>query len=459
MITVEKTSKNEIYSLMEEFPFLSFFDIKTIALSLEIQGIYNEENILTEENYNLLRDKLLERAENNMQDYSEYEEYEENNLSIDTNSFKFDTSINSVSSTIDQVENIPEDTQKTKVQDYISIREIQLKHKLKEAFIFQSINALNIKDIHGNVIEANIDPNYIYVYIDDSEKIVKKTNKLNAANANQHKPFSTNTKTPANAMTMSELAEKYDISLSVLINIAKDLGFTYIYNGNSYTHINNCMKIVEEAKNKLNAAHNQLRSLKIVKKASAPVKESNLFEEIIKKDTLVFIDTSSLMNDDMPKIVSKNIIPVLQKYNKTVFITDSVINEIAIKINQSNNAENQRKAISAKNILSKLVEHDLYQVPETYSVNKNFADAELISIFSDLRLKYNLCLITNDNSTKKGGGLSNCIMNLQTSTCMDEGSIKKITVFYVGKEKLIEYSNNRDVKFKLHEKSPIRVIL
>lgn len=375
--------KNEVFNLMEEFPLVTFKEIKSLAKLLEIQGIQNEENILTEKDYSLLRNKLLIEFQKNSDNYLDCINIEE--------VYSVGEEIKEFSSTV---------SKKEKLTVKISLRQLQIKFSLKELFIFQAIKILGIKDVNGGEIDYGMNTSRIYINNDDGKKVVKKVNELNTNNANKNNP-----------LLNSKKAEQV----------------------------------------------NKMKSLTIVKKVSE-TKPVDVFEELIKKDTLVFIDTSSLMNDSMPDIINNNIIPILKKYSKTVFILDSVIHEISQKI-QHENVTNQRRALSAKSILSKLIQSDLYQIPENYSVNKFFADAELITIFSDLRLKYNLCLITNDNSKCKGGGLSSCIMDLQTSTCIDNKNIKDITVLYIKNNQLIKYKKDRDIKFDLHKKAPKRVVL
>ncbi len=456
MFNFEKYSEQGIYRLIDEFPLVSFSDIQTIALSLKIQGIHNENSHLSENNYILLRDKLLLENEDYLLNYNEY--IEENEIKIEENKEEevvAEVETENKEEEDDDEEEVEveveteeiEELEIIEVENPISIRKIQLEYKLKEAFIFQSIQELNIKDIKGTTISNDIDTKYIFVNETDCEKIVKKTNELNAFNSMKNNPAIKNMNIHINMMTLDALAKKYSTDVSILVQTANELNIPSIINGKSQASLHNCTKIIANLKRKVESL--------IV---PSPREELNIFEEIIQKNTLVFIDTSSLMNDSMPEVINKEIIPILEKYNKVVFITDSVINEITIKISQLN-SDNQQKGLSAKNILSKLVENDLYQIPETHSINKSFADAELITIFTDLRLKYNLCLITNDNSISNGGGLSNSIMELQTSTSIDEKSIKKITVLYVGDNKLMKYSDNRNVNFKLHEKSPIRVVL
>lgn len=418
--------RNEIYALMEEFPSLCFEEIQSLALSLKIHGVRNEESVLSDKDYALLRNKIIMQVKSHTFNCGD-EAYMK-----PKNTFDFDKELKS--------------------QDRLSIKELQREYSLKEAFIFEAINILGIKDIDGKAIETDMDSKLVYIYKSHSEQIVKKTHEINTIHANKKNLLLNGKITPVRKISMNELSIISGIDLAVLIQKARALKIKFIYNGDSYVNINSCMQIIRSFQKKYN-------SFTIVKKASSTVAETSIFEKLIIQGTLFFIDTSSLMNDDMPDVMNNIIIPVLKKHKKRVTVTDSVIYEIEEQMENVTNVESQRKAFLAQSILDTLAQDDLYQTPENYSVNKDFADPEIITMVTDLRLKYNICVITNDNSKKNGGGLSNSIMELQTSTCIRANSIKDISVLYVKNKKLVQYESNRDVSFTLHDKAPIRVLL
>ena len=99
------------------------------------------------------------------------------------------------------------------------------------------------------------------------------------------------------------------------------------------------------------------------------------------------------------------------------------------------------------------------------SLMKKFADNALTSQFHSLRLKYNLCLITNDNSYKKDGNLSQDILDLKKSRSSEY--IKDIRVFYIKNKGITEYKDkntkhqttnkqqNKEFKKSTHNTKPL----
>jgi len=317
----------------------------------------------------------------------------------------------------------------------ITIKEMKTKHPLNLDLVIESAKNLNIE----GVIDENS-----FIEISDVQKIVLECNKINAKKANANNPMlNSHIKKPTlpPRKTMGELMTEYDVSLSELRQIANTLGIPNILNKNSYASEYNIERIVTVLNKK-------------------DTKNSD-FEALIEQDYKVFIDSCSLMNDNMPEILDHTIIPFLEKHNRVVYITDSVIHEINMKLKSHSDMEAYNKAKSARNILERLNEKGLYQVPETGSVNKYFADAELISLFTDLRLKYKMCLITNDNKHSNKGGLAGSIMKLNEDPNIH--SINDIKVFSVNSKKgtseLIEFDSKRDSNFTLHDNAPIRVKL
>jgi len=164
----------------------------------------------------------------------------------------------------------------------------------------------------------------------------------------------------------------------------------------------------------------------------------NSFEELIKKDYKVFVDTSSLMQKDSKIVFFQTIAPLLHKYKKQLIIPKSVLNEIS-----KHNYNNHKDIEKANHILDELSKFQLWGTNSKF--DEQFADNAITAQFLSLRLKYNLCLITNDNSSKKDGNLSQDILDLKKSRATE--NIKDIKVFYVKGEKLIEYKSfgNRKV--------------
>jgi len=160
------------------------------------------------------------------------------------------------------------------------------------------------------------------------------------------------------------------------------------------------------------------------------------FEKVISNDYKVFVDTSSLLQDNSEFVFFNIIAPLLCMYGKKMFIPKSVYNEI-YKHSRLNKVKNINSGIR---ILNSFAEQNLYVIEG--SIDESFADNAIMSLFMRLRLKYNLCLITNDNSYKKEGNLSQDILDLKNARSVDR--IKDIVVFYINRKgkNIVQFKNN-----------------
>lgn len=161
------------------------------------------------------------------------------------------------------------------------------------------------------------------------------------------------------------------------------------------------------------------------------------FEDLLQKDYKVFVDTSSLMQEDSEYIFFRIIAPLLIQYNQKLIVPKSVYNEILNHI-----ANNNKDVIRAKKILDSYAEYELYVIEKKF--DENYADNAILSLFSSLRLKYDLCLITNDNSYKKGGNLSQDVLDLRKSRSTN--GIKDIRVFFIKKKLLVEFEDRKEYR-------------
>ena len=203
-------------------------------------------------------------------------------------------------------------------------------------------------------------------------------------------------------------------------------------------------------------------------------KENNIYKEtdnmsigtLIEKGYLVFIDTSSLMLYNALNTLNKEVIPFLKKFKKQIYVVDSVLHEVDTIFKKPTNNEYEKlkthkQAESAKYILNILAKDNLCVTPETNSYNKKFADEELISCFTNYRTKYNLCLITNDNSQKKDGNLAGSIISLKNERTIN--GIKDIKVFSISRAyndfKLIEFKQKCNSEISTKGSSLKRVVL
>ena len=160
------------------------------------------------------------------------------------------------------------------------------------------------------------------------------------------------------------------------------------------------------------------------------------FKKVISNGYKVFVDISSLLQDNSEYVFFKIIAPLLCLNCKKIIVPKSVYNEI-YKHSRSKKIRNINSGIK---ILNAFAEKQLYVVERKF--DKPFADNAIISLFSSLRIKYNLCLITNDNSYRKSGNLSQDILDLKYARSVD--GIKDIVVFYVSsKDKdIVQYKKS-----------------
>lgn len=328
-------------------------------------------------------------------------------------------------------------------QEKISLKEIKLKHALNWGFMQTSAKVvLKVEDIDENIM----------VSINEAEKIIAQCNLLNRQKANANNPNHFEDRTSQSIrgkVTMADLMAKYDVNIHTIKEIAYMLNIPEIGNEKSYTSDVNIKRIVVELLKKKKDIKSDINSCE------------SYFERLCMDDFKIFIDTSFLMNVNILDLLEITVVPYLEKYQGVVYITDSVLYEISNKLKYPEDKDTYEKALLAQEALKRLSEKEFYQIPESGSVNKTFADAELISIFSDLRLKYNLCLLSNDYKRQKRGGLCGSIMRLSEDPNID--GIKEIEVYTLSQTKnhpeLIKFHLNRDVNFNLHGKSPLRIKL
>ena len=154
------------------------------------------------------------------------------------------------------------------------------------------------------------------------------------------------------------------------------------------------------------------------------------FEKIVKNDYKIFVDTSSLMQEESVDVFLTKIIPLLIKYKRHIIIPRSVHNEI------NRHIKTHHKDIHiAQKILDKLRSSGYSGTNARFDYE--FADNAILAQFEELRLKYNLCLITNDNSYRKDGNLAQDILDKKQSRSIEK--IKDIRVFYVNNKGLCEF--------------------
>ena len=184
----------------------------------------------------------------------------------------------------------------------------------------------------------------------------------------------------------------------------------------------------------------------------------DIFKTLVEKDYKIFVDTSSLMQKDSEIVFFQVIAPLLHQYKRQLIIPKSVLNEIS-----KHNYNKHKNILKANHILDELSKFKLWGTNSKF--DEQFADNALTSQFHSLRLKYNLCLITNDNSYKKDGNLSQDILDLKKSRSSE--NIKDIKVFFIKNKGLTEFKDknnkhnvvnkqkNKEFKKSTHNTKPL----
>ena len=260
---------------------------------------------------------------------------------------------------------------------------------------------------------------------------------------------------------VKDILNKYPIKLDNIIEIAKRVQLNNIINEHSYMSEEESQQIIntfyEDNNNKANKNNPNFKHQGKLKKKSV---STTIFEKLIRDNYLIFLDTSSLMNYNALKVLKNEVIPYLKKYKKQLYVVDLVFKEIS-RNEKSSHVPTAKQAKSARFVLDILAKDDLYAIPETNSVEEEIADQELISCFTNYRVKYNLCLITNDNSHKQGGKLAQGIINLKND--INVKHTKDILVYCINHNRenprLIKYESDRDSNFSFHDHTPKRVKL
>jgi rRNA-processing protein FCF1/tRNA A-37 threonylcarbamoyl transferase component Bud32 len=154
----------------------------------------------------------------------------------------------------------------------------------------------------------------------------------------------------------------------------------------------------------------------------------------IENDYKVFADTNAFMAKISVKVFSE-LAAVLQINKKKLYVPKSVINEIK---NQSKTYRGKQ----ANKILEDFKKYDLLRIETKF--DEKYADDPIQALFLSLRLKYNLCLITNDNSKFKDGNLAQDILDLKRSRSTD--FIKDIKVFSFDSQRIYEFKDRYEIE-------------
>ncbi len=117
-----------------------------------------------------------------------------------------------------------------------------------------------------------------------------------------------------------------------------------------------------------------------------------MLEEYLKKDYMIWIDTCSIMHKLFEKCIA-NYSDVLKNNGAVILIPSSVKNEL-IKHTRADDKELKQAAEMSLDFLEKLIESNYLRIYD--ASDREFADNDFIAIFTQLRIKHNLLLITQD---------------------------------------------------------------
>ena len=192
-------------------------------------------------------------------------------------------------------------------------------------------------------------------------------------------------------------------------------------------------------------------------------KKNSIEMDNLIKDYVIFIDTCSLMHEGSGKILNGIFFNILKIKKKKVILPTKVIEEIN-KHASSTDFALRKKANNAIKIIKNYKKYDLISIQGEES--DSFADNLFLAVFTKFRMKYDLCLITQDL------GLSEDILKLNQKSSSVNRGIKRIIVARISdrehklkiykrnpkpyvKRAEKKYHQNKTIKFKVYDK-PIK---
>lgn len=138
--------------------------------------------------------------------------------------------------------------------------------------------------------------------------------------------------------------------------------------------------------------------------------------------TRVFVDTNSLMEDTAATFIWTRLIPLLRaKGIPSLIVAKSVVDELD-RLASDGDESTARRARAAKLTVKSLLDADEAEVRG--EKNDSFPDNLFLALFTSLRLKYRLILITQDRKLAKD------ILSLNSSSSVDR--IRGIDAFRIG---------------------------
>ncbi|MGN0154334.1 MAG: hypothetical protein ACI4A3_07770 [Lachnospiraceae bacterium] len=170
-----------------------------------------------------------------------------------------------------------------------------------------------------------------------------------------------------------------------------------------------------------------------------------IIENYLTKKYMVWIDTCSILHDSFRPFMDA-IIPTLMKYGQKIYIVSSVESELKKHAYRSDDEVLRNRATEA---ISEICYYQSYGVMDKYNKNshKRFADNELMTVFTELRIDNNLLLITQDKNLCSDIRLLSTMksvnsMDIEVFKLIQDGRTQK---FYIDNDNSFEhYRNNKN---------------
>lgn len=148
--------------------------------------------------------------------------------------------------------------------------------------------------------------------------------------------------------------------------------------------------------NELKVVYNWIKNDRETGSSSDEKKKNseNYLDDVVSKSNIIFIDTSSLLQDSSVLFL-KHLAQVLKQHNKQLFLPFKVYEELQKHLN---NVENKSLAKKAKNILTVLIKYQNEKLLEIFGDSSldNFVDNVFHTQITRLRVHNTVLLITND---------------------------------------------------------------
>lgn len=167
----------------------------------------------------------------------------------------------------------------------------------------------------------------------------------------------------------------------------------------------------------------------------------------LKRDFMVWIDTSSILEDSFFDLFSE-LTSLFTQYDEHLYIPNSVLLELK-KHTKSDDYELQEKSKERLALINSRKKSNIFTVYNK-GEKKTFADNELITIFTELRLEKNLLLITQDKD------LARDILDLGKSKSVISKKVEVLTIDHnTGNLRKITFRKNKHNECTVNEQNGV----